>query len=328
MWVLKKINQNQDFASGKFSSQSQLAEFMGIHPRTLNKALKEDRNSFQFRGELVSVHQLPEFSAEDSSGNHQFFEKEAQIVEFFSVSRQTVYLAFKNANEKVFKKAGVKWTVKRLLQDEVPICKDQRSQSFKVTKSNSTLTLTPSVPEGRFAPDQRSHTTKPKSSIATRKKIPRRSPKNEEDEWLRQIQEEAEEESRICNERCSRFLQSQRPWILLPPTFPFGAGGRIALFNPDTNISKIVNGYRDVKYYFKDEGLNFYLSEEEFYELRPVLDFAVDSPDDMNPQFWIRYLFIWPTPDLPWSEAEQRRAQRKVLKPPSKSVSKIFIEED
>ena len=326
MWVLKKINQNQDFASGKFSSQSQLAEFMGIHPRTLNKALKEDRNSFLFRGELVSVHQLPEFSAEDSSGNHQFFEKEAQIVEFFSVSRQTVYLAFKNANEKVFKKAGVKWTVKRLLQDEVPICKDQRSQSFKVTKSNSTLT--PSVPEGRFAPDQRSHTTKPKSSIATRKKIPRRSPKNEEDEWLRQIQEEAEEESRICNERCSRFLQSQRPWILLPPTFPFGAGGRIALFNPDKNISKIVSGYRDAEYYFEDEGLNFYLSEEKFYELFPVLDFAVDSPDDMNPQFWIRYLFIWPTPGLPWSEAELRRAQRKVLKPPPKSLSKIFIEED
>ena len=173
---------------------------------------------------------------------------------FFSVSRQTVYLAFKNANEKVFKKAGVKWTVKRLLQDEVPICKDQRSQSSKVTKSNSTST--PSAPEGRFAPDQRSHTTKPKSSIASRKKIPHRSPKNEE-EWLRQIQEEAEEESRICNERCSRFLQSQRPWILLPPTFPFGPGGRIALFNPDTNISKIVNGYRDVEYYFKDEGLKF-----------------------------------------------------------------------
>ena len=60
----------------------------------------------------------------------------------------------------------------------------------------------------------------------------------------------------------------------------------------------------------------------------PVLDFAVDSPDDMNPQFWVRYLFIWPTPGLPWSEAELRRTQRKVLKPPPKSVSKIFIEED
>ena len=272
MWVLKKLNQNQDFASGKFSSQSQLAEFMGIHPRTLNKALSEDRNSFQFRGELVSVHQLPEFSAEDSSGNHQFFEKKTQIVEFFNVSRQTVYLAFKNANEKVFEKAGVKWTVKRLLQEcEAPICKDQRS-----------------------------HTTKPKSSIASRKKIPPRFPKNEEDEWLRQIQEEAEEESRIRDERCSLFLRSQRPWILLPPTFPFGAGGRIALFNPDKNTSKIVSCYRDAEYYFKDEGLNFCLSREEFYELRPVLEFAVDSPDDMNPRWWIRYLFIWPSPDLPW----------------------------
>ena len=152
MWVLKKINQEQEFASGKFSSQSQLAEFLGIHPRTLNKALKEGRNSFQFRGEIVSIHQLPEFSAEDSSGNHQFFEKEAQIVEFFGVSRQTVYLAFKNANEKVFKKDGVKWIVKRLLQDEVPICKDQRSQSLKVSRLKSALT--PSVP------DQRSHTLK------------------------------------------------------------------------------------------------------------------------------------------------------------------------
>ena len=56
-------------------------------PETLNKALKEGRNSFQFRGEIVSVHQLPEFSAQDSSGNQKFFEKEAQIVEFFGVSR-------------------------------------------------------------------------------------------------------------------------------------------------------------------------------------------------------------------------------------------------
>ena len=61
MWVLKKINQEQELASGKFSSQSKLAEFMGIHPRTLNKALKEGRNSFQFRGEIVSVHQLQNF---------------------------------------------------------------------------------------------------------------------------------------------------------------------------------------------------------------------------------------------------------------------------
>ena len=52
MWVLKKLNQEQELASGKFSSQSKLAEFMGIHSQTLNKALKEGRNSFQFRGKL------------------------------------------------------------------------------------------------------------------------------------------------------------------------------------------------------------------------------------------------------------------------------------
>ena len=36
-----------------------------------------------------------------------------------------------------------------------------------------------------------------------------------------------------------------------------------------------MNNYRDVEYYFKDEGLNFYLSEEEFYELRPVFRFLL-----------------------------------------------------
>ena len=141
MWVLKKNNQEQELASGKFSSQSKLAEFMGIHPRTLNKALKEGRNSFQFRGEIVSVHQLPEFSAQDSSGNQKFFEKEAQIVEFFGVSRQTVYSAFKlNQSEKKFKKDGKVWIVKRNFspEDEVPICKDQKSQSLKNPTSTST----------------------------------------------------------------------------------------------------------------------------------------------------------------------------------------------
>ena len=316
MWVLKKINQEQELASGKFSSQSQLAEFLGIHPRTLNKALKEGRNSFQFHGEMVSVHQLPEFSAKDSSGNHQFFEKEAQIVEFFGVSRQTVYLAFKNANEKVFKKDGVKWTVTRLLQDEVPICKNQRSQSFKVTKSNSTLT--PSVP------DQRSHTLKPSSSNP-RKKIPRPPPKNQE-EWLRQLREEADEEYRILNENILRFLQSQRPWILLPPTFPPECVGRIALFHPDTNTSKIVDGYRAVEYYFEDEGLNLYMSEEQYDKLSPVVDFCVDSPEDINPQWWKRYFFIWPGPGCPWNIDAPSRPRKRLSKPPSKSVSKVLIE--
>ena len=127
MWVLK--TNNQELVSGKFSSQSKLAEFMGLHPRTLNKALKEGRNSFQFRGEIVSVHQLPQFSIHDSSGTPQkFFEKEAQLAEWFGVSRQTIYSAFKlNQTEKAFKKDGKEWIVKRIFSpEEVPICPEEK----------------------------------------------------------------------------------------------------------------------------------------------------------------------------------------------------------
>ena len=190
MWVLKKLNQEQELASGKFSSQSKLAEFMGIHPRTLNKALKEGRNSFQFRGEIVSVHQLPEFSAHDSSGNQKFFEKEAQIVEFFGVSRQTVYLAFKlNQSEKKFKKDGKVWIVKRNFspEDEVPICKDQKSQSLKNPTSTSTK-------KKKSVPDQRSHTMKAsytnqkdfhKNLLLLQQKI---SGKNGKNIWMKSIE--------------------------------------------------------------------------------------------------------------------------------------------
>ena len=127
MWVLK--TNNQELVGGKFSSQSKLAEFMGLHPRTLNKALKEGRNSFQFRGEIVSVHQLPQFSIHDSSGTPQkFFEKEAQLAEWFGVSRQTIYSAFKlNQTEKAFKKDGKEWIVKRIFSpEEVPICPEEK----------------------------------------------------------------------------------------------------------------------------------------------------------------------------------------------------------
>ena len=85
---LEKINQEQELASGKFSSQSKLAEFMEFIQNT-DKALKEGREFFQFRGEIVSVHQLPEFQLMILL-EIKILEKEAQIVEFFGVSRQTV----------------------------------------------------------------------------------------------------------------------------------------------------------------------------------------------------------------------------------------------
>ena len=327
MWVLKKLNQEQELASGKFSSQSKLAEFMGIHPRTLNKALKEGRNSFQFRGEIVSVHQLPEFSAHDSSGNQKFFEKEAQIVEFFGVSRQTVYLAFKlNQSEKKFKKDGKVWIVKRNFspEDEVPICKDQRSQSLKIPTSTSTSTKKKSVP------DQRSHTMKP--SYTKQIRLPRKPPPppaEDQEEWEKYLDEVNREEEmleEIRDENIRNFLRSQKPWFILPPTFPMGPDSRIALFRPDTNTSKIVSGYTDAGYYFQDQNLNWYLSKEKFYDKEwPVLEFMVDSPEDLNPQYWKRYIFIWPI-GVRHYNIDAKPPRQPLSKPPSEAVSEVISE--
>ena len=311
MWVLKKLNQEQELASGKFSSQSKLAEFMGIHPRTLNKALKEGRNSFQFRGEIVSVHQLPEFSAHDSSGNQKFFEKEAQIVEFFGVSRQTVYLAFKlNQSEKKFKKDGKVWIVKRNFspEDEVPICKDQRSQ--------------------------RSHTMKP--SYTKQIRLPRKPPPppaEDQEEWekyLDEVNREVIREEEMRNENIRIFLRSQKPWFILPPTFPMGPDSRIALFHPDTNTSQIVANYSEAVYYFQDQGLNFYLNQDEFYFtdngcIRPILDFSVDSPEDLNPQYWKRYIFIWSI-GVTHYNIDAKPPRKPLSKPPSEAISEVISE--
>ena len=325
MWVLKKINQEQELASGKFSSQSKLAEFMGMHSQTLNKALKEGRNSFQFRGETVSVHQLPEFSAHDSSGNQKFFEKEAQIVEFFGVSRQTVYSAFKlNQSEKAFKKDGKVWIVKRILspENEIPICKDQRSQSLKIPTSTSTSTST----KKKSVPDQRSHTMK--ACYTNQKRLPKPSPPAEE--WEKYLDEVERDEEQIRDENIRNFLRSQRPWILLPPTFPMDPDSRIALFHPDTNTSQIVANYSQAVYYFRDNNLNFYLTQDEFYFkengcARPILDFCVDSPEDLNPQYWKRYIFIWPIGVMHYN-IDAKPPRKPLSKPPSEAVSEVISE--
>ena len=320
MWVLKKINQEQELASGKFSSQSKLAEFMGIHPRTLNKALKEGRNSFQFRGEIVSVHQLPEFSAHDSSGNQKFFEKESQIVDFFGVSRQTVYLAFKlNQSEKKFKKDGKVWIVKRNFspENEVPICKDQRSQSLKNPTSTST--------KKKSVPDQRSHTMKP--SYTKQKRLPRKPPPPPPaEEWEKYLDEVERDEEQIRDENIRNFLRSQQPWLILPPTFPMGPDSRIALFHPGTNTSQIVANYSEAVDYFQNQNLNWYLSEEKFYDKEwPVLEFIVDSPEDMNPQYWKRYIFIWSIGVMPYN-IDAKPPRQPLSKPPSEAISEVISE--
>ena len=65
----------------------------------------------------------------NSSGTPpKFFEKEAQLAEWFGVSRQTIYSAFKlNQSEKAFKKDGKEWIVKRIHspEEKVPICPEK-----------------------------------------------------------------------------------------------------------------------------------------------------------------------------------------------------------
>ena len=54
--------------------------------------------------------------------------------------------------------------------------------------------------------------------------------------------------------------------------FSHGSGFTNCAVSSDTNTFKIVSGYTDAGYYFQDENLNWYLSEEKFY--------------DKNGQFW------------------------------------------
>ena len=331
MWVLKKNNQEQELASGKFSSQSKLAEFMGIHPRTLNKALKEGRNSFQFRGEIVSVHQLPEFSAQDSSGNQKFFEKEAQIVEFFGVSRQTVYSAFKlNQSEKAFKKDGKVWIVKRNFspEDEVPICKDQKSQSLKNPTSTSTK-------KKKSVPDQRSHTMK--ASYTNQKRLPQKPPpppaedlREEWEKYLDEVNREEEMLEEIRDEKHQKLFAESAAMDSFTADFSHGSGFTNCAISPRPNTSQIVANYSQAVYYFQDQGLNFYLTQDEFYFkengcARPILDFCVDSPEDLNPQYWKRYIFIWPIGVMRYN-IDAKPPRKRLVKPPSEAVSEVISE--
>ena len=105
-----------------------------------------------------------------------------------------------------------------------------------------------------------------------------------------------------------------------------GPDSRIALFHPDTNTSKIVSGYTDAGYYFQDQNLNWYLSEEKFYDKeRPVLEFCVDSPEDLNPQYWKRYIFIWPIGVMHYN-IDAKPPRQPLSKPPSEAISEVISE--
>ena len=213
-------------------------------------------------------------------------------------------------------------------EDEVPICKDQKSQSLKNPTSTSTK-------KKKSVPDQRSHTMK--ASYTNQKRLPQKPPpppaedlREEWEKYLDEVNREEEMLEEIRDENIRNFLRSQRPWILLPPTFPMDPDSRIALFHPDTNTSQIVANYREAVYYFQDQGLNFYLTQDEFYFkekgcIRPILDFCVDSPEDLNPQYWKRYIFIWPIGVMHYN-IDAKPPRKRLVKPPSEAVSEVISE--
>ena len=68
------------------------------------------------------------------------------------------------------------------------------------------------------------------------------------------------------------------------------------LFHADTGTDIYVNDYDGAVDYFDLKNYDeFLLSREEFYdESRGSLDFCVLPQNDMNPEYWTRYIIILP----------------------------------
>ena len=176
-----------------------------------------------------------------------------------------------------------------------------------------------------------------KASYTNQKRLPQKPPpppaedlREEWEKYLDEVNREEEMLEEIRDENIRNFLRSQRPWFILPPTFPMDPDSRIALFCPDTNTSQIVANYSQAVYYFQDQGLNFYLTQDEFYFkengcIRPILDFCVDSPEDLNPQYWKRYIFIWPIGVMHYN-IDAKPPRKRLVKPPSEAVSEVISE--
>ena len=116
--------------------------------------------------------------------------------------------------------------MKRILspENEIPICKDQRSQSLKIPTSTSTSTKKKSVP------DQRSHTMK--ACYTNQKDFQNQNLLLQQKNGKKYLDEVERDEEQIRDENIRNFLRSQRPWFILPPTFPMDPDSRIALFHP------------------------------------------------------------------------------------------------
>ena len=53
--------------------------------------------------------------------------------------------------------------------------------------------------------------------------------------------------------------------------------------------------------------------------------FCVDSPEDLNPQYWKRYIFIWPIGVMHYN-IERKTSQAATLETTSEAVSEVISE--
>ena len=112
MWFLVDVSSKEKFRKG-FSSQVKLARFIGIHPRTLNKAVKEGRKVFTFNRKRVLVveEKVARFLVHESSSDPPLksFEKETEVAEWFGLTRQAIYAAFGPYSNETERKIKKKW---------------------------------------------------------------------------------------------------------------------------------------------------------------------------------------------------------------------------
>ena len=112
--------------------------------------------------------------------------------------------------------------MKRILspENEIPICKDQRSQSLKIPTSTSTSTKKKSVP------DQRSHTMK--ACYTNQKRLPKPKPKPKPsppaEEWEKYLDEVERDEEQIRDENIRNFFAESAAMDSFTADFSHGSG--------------------------------------------------------------------------------------------------------
>ena len=308
MWFLQNVKTKELICEG-FSSQAKLAQFMGMNPRTLCKAVKEGRNTFKFRGKQVCVLQkeVPRFSVHESSDDPplKFFEKETQVAEWFGLSRQTIYDAFKlNQTEKTFKKDGKEWIVKRISAESPQESKSPKSSPEKEIppsppkpipaprlQAARRKTLPPPIPAPRLQAARSRKVLPEKETEKTESFPPVEDPLNL---LSKELQAKQDEIDKIRSKNYWEMRKKYYKWFLDPDPSPEVDETMILLFNFDNGTDVPVKDYQDIVAYFDSQGFDFFVDEDEYNDTthRKRFDFLVSPKDTFNNQEWTKFVFI------------------------------------